>query len=630
MKKLLLLVLTCMTAYSVYGATERNLLEKKATLEQVKQALIMDQKWVPFPDYYDRAGWDKFLGEDQKKEFIRQGEKMLNYEWRVTKATVYLNYDRYMGTTQAMEGFDQNHAALVRLIMAELAEGKGRFMDQLINGVYLYCEMTSWGLAAHLGARQANRSALPDNKKPVIELLSADVGSIMAWTYFFFNREFTKVNPTITERLSYEINRRMLDVYEGFNMTGNGMVNNWNPWQNSNLLQCFLIMENDRDKLAKAVHLSMRSVDKYLNYIKADGACEEGPAYWGQSAKLLDYLILLDYATGGKVSIFDEPILKNFAVFISRAYVGNGWGINFADAGARVSPSIFTVYNFGKVVKSDELMQFASFLYKNDPQLIVADRYLIRTLMNLMPVNEIKTTPAVHNLPAYTWYPETEFCFMGQSKGFFIGAKGGFNAESHNHNDAGSFNLHSNTTPIFIDAGVDTYTKKTFSKLRYTIWSMQSNYHNVPMINGVAQKDGAEFKTKNTKFDASKMCFSTDIAGTYPAEAEVKSWTRSYTLKKDELTVVDDFVLNKKLQPNQINFLTWGKVDISKEGVVTVNVQDETVSLLYNKADFTPSIEPIDLKGTALSKTWGDEIYRVSLNAKAMKTSGKYTYTIKK
>lgn len=630
MKRLLFLTFTFMVINSLCGAAERNLLEKKATLEQVKNALIMDQKWVPFPNYYDREGWDQLLGNEQKEAFIKDGEKMLNYEWRVTKASVYLNYDRNMGATQAMEGFDQNNNALVRLIMAELAEGKGRFIDQLVNGTFLYCEMTSWGLAAHLGARQKSGSALPDNKKPVIELLSADIGSIMAWNYYFFNKEYTKVNPTITERLSYEIKRRMMDVYEGFNMIGNGLVNNWNPWQNSNLLQCFLLMENDRDKLAEAVHLSMRSVDKYLNYIKSDGACEEGPAYWGQSAKLLDYLILLNYATGEKVSIFDEPILKQFAEFISRAYVGNDWGINFADAGARVSPPIFTVFNFGKMVGSDELMQFASLLYKDEPTSIVANRYLIRTLMDLMPVNEIKTTPAAHILPKFTWYPETEFCFMGDSKGFFIGAKGGFNAESHNHNDAGSFNLHLNTIPIFIDAGVDTYTKKTFSSQRYTIWSMQSNYHNVPIINGVAQKDGKEFKTSDTNFNASKMCFTTDIAGTYPLQAEVKSWKRSYIFKTDKVTITDDFVLNKTLQPNQVNFLTWGTVDISKPGVVVVNVKGETAQLLYDKTEFTPSLETIDLKGTNLSRTWGNEIYRLSLSANTMKKIGKYTFTIVK
>lgn len=47
------------------------------------------------------------------------------------------------------------------------------------------------------------------------------------------------------------------------------IINNWNPWCNSNVLQCYLLLENDRDRLAKAVWRSMQSVDKFINFVKA-------------------------------------------------------------------------------------------------------------------------------------------------------------------------------------------------------------------------------------------------------------------------------------------------------------------------------------------------------------------------
>ncbi len=76
-----------------------------------------------------------------------------------------------------------------------------------------------------------------------------------------------------------------------------------------------------------------------------------------------------------------------------------------------------------------------------------------------------------------------------------MAAKGGFNNESHNHNDVGTFSLYVNTIPVILDAGVGTYAKQTFGKDRYTIWTMQSNYHNLPMINGIT----AEIRDRNTK-----------------------------------------------------------------------------------------------------------------------------------
>ena len=43
---------------------------------------------------------------------------------------------------------------------------------------------------------------------------------------------------------------------------------------------------------------------------------------------------------------------------------------------------------------------------------------------------------------------------------------------SHGHNDSGSFIVFQDGEPLFIDIGVGTYEKKTFSKERYTIFSM--------------------------------------------------------------------------------------------------------------------------------------------------------------
>ncbi|MCK7532465.1 MAG: hypothetical protein MZV63_16245 [Marinilabiliales bacterium] len=40
--------------------------------------------------------------------------------------------------------------ALITLVMGELAEGKGRFIDQIINAVWYYSEQTWWGWSAHI------------------------------------------------------------------------------------------------------------------------------------------------------------------------------------------------------------------------------------------------------------------------------------------------------------------------------------------------------------------------------------------------------------------------------------------------------------------------------------------------
>lgn len=226
--------------------------------------------------------------------------------------------------------------------------------------------------------------------------------------------------------------------------------------------------------------------------------------------------------------------------------------------------------------------------------------------------------------PDYTWYPETEFYYARKGKAFFA-AKGGYNDESHNHNDAGTFSLWVNDTPMLIDAGVGTYTRQTFSSERYTIWTMQSNYHNLPLVNGVPQKYGRKYKAK--VLDAANGRFSVDIAGAYPSEAKIKEWKRSYQVKGNRLDIRDQFELTEASQPNQVNFLTWGEVQL-EEGQVTIQVNGQKAVLKFDGKAFEAKKESIALTDPRLSNVWGKEIYRISLTAKQVTDKGDYRFTV--
>lgn len=632
MKKIITFISFVLCSVCAFCYTERNLLEKQATPEQLKGMLVMNQKWVTYPTYTDRAGWDAFLGK-HKEQYIRRGEKRLDYQWKVVRATDYLAFER-TGNRNAMEDpFDANNKAIADLLLAELAEGKGRFIDQLINGVFHTCEMTSWALAAHLIVQPTNR-ALPAYDYPVIDLTAGDLGGLLSWTYYFMHDSFDKVDPEISRRLKHELETRVMTPYltndsfwwMGRNYNGR-MLNNWNPWCNSNVLMCFMLMENDRDRLAKAVYLTMESVDKFLNYIKADGGCEEGPSYWGHAAgKTLDYLELLSDITGGKVSIFHEPMIRNMGEYISRSYVGNGWVVNFADASAKGGGEAALIYRFGKAVDSEELKGFAA-LMRKPGQTPFNGRDVYRTLAALSIDPELQQATPAHIIPDFTWYPETEFCYLSGKKGVFLAAKGGYNDESHNHNDVGTCSVWMNETPVLIDAGVGTYTRQTFSSERYSIWTMQSNYHNLPLINGVPQRYGKNYKATDVK--ASKNNFSANIASAYPKEANVKTWTRSYRLDGKQVRINDSFELTETTAPNIVNFMTWGEIDTATAGRVGIHVEDVNAELAYDAKRFELTVEPVKLTDPKLSNVWGEQIYRLSFKAKEQTKKGNYSFTIK-
>ena len=273
MKKVFLFLLFLSSLYSVKAYDQRDLLQHNSDIAALKSSLILNQKWVTYPKYTDRNGWDE-LTSDVKADIIKKGEAALIYEWKVVKATDYLEFDKSGSRTIMEIPFNANNSALADLVLAELAEGRGRFMNQIVNGVWHTCEMTSWALSAHIGREQKEKTALPSFKENIIDLTSGDMGAFLSWTWFFLKDEMDKIQPLVAERLRKNLQDRILDPYmnrsnfwwQAFSASPKTMVNNWNPWCNSDVLTSFLLLENDPDKLATAVQRTMVSVDKFINY----------------------------------------------------------------------------------------------------------------------------------------------------------------------------------------------------------------------------------------------------------------------------------------------------------------------------------------------------------------------------
>ncbi len=120
---------------------------------------------------------------------------------------------------------------------------------------------------------------------------------------------------------------------------------------------------------------------------------------------------------------------------------------------------------------------------------------------------EIAQAEAYAPQPRDTWLPVIEVMAArdqaGSAHGWYVAAKGGHNNESHNHNDIGEFVVYRDGLPLLIDAGVETYSRKTFSPQRYEIWTMQSAYHNLPTIDGVQQAPGEQFAARDVLYQAS-------------------------------------------------------------------------------------------------------------------------------
>ena len=253
----------------------RNILMNKAKTINLASVLIADNFRSKFPNYKNRQFWEN-LPDQLRKDYISKAQSYLEYNWPVVKATDYLEFIRSGNRRQ--EAYAACSNALISLVMGELVEGNGRFIDQIINGVWYFSEQTWWGWSAHLGSQKAG-VGLPDVDEPIVDLGVGEITNNLSWTLYLFKEQFDKVHPLIAKRLREEIYRKSLTPYlerDDFWYMGfkGGRPNNWNPWINYNMLVSYLLLESDNSRKVAEVQKILSSLDKFLNGYSDDGGCD--------------------------------------------------------------------------------------------------------------------------------------------------------------------------------------------------------------------------------------------------------------------------------------------------------------------------------------------------------------------
>ncbi|MBK7628358.1 MAG: heparinase II/III family protein [Bacteroidales bacterium] len=625
------------SVYAELTSKERNILAKKAKAIDLEKVLITDNSWNNLPTYKNREFWQG-LPESIRKEYIEKAEEYLVYNWPVVKATDYLEFTRSGNRKQEVYAACSN--ALISLVMGELAEGKGRFTDQIINAVWYFSEQTWWGWSAHLYFQKPG-PGLPDINEPTVDLGVGEITNNLSWTWYLFKDEFDKVHPLISQRLKQEIENKALNPYferDDFGYMGfkGGRPNNWNPWVNYNMLYSYMIVETDPVKKRAEVLKIINSLDKFINGYSDDGGCDEGPSYWGAAGALLyENLEILKNATGGKFDVFDDPLIRNMGTYFYKVNIHAPYFLNFADADATTGGNASAVYRYGQAIKDNQMQQFGAYLAKlgNWGKHSLSGK-ICDQIRNLGLLNEIGSAEAKEALVADFWLPDTEVAGgrdkEGSFSGFYFGAKGGFNNESHNHNDVGTCILYYNGKPCLIDLGREEYNAKTFSSKRYEIWTMQSGYHNLPVINGIDQMQGENYKARNSAFtsNAKSIFFSTDIAGAYPKDALVKSWVRAYTLNRGRnFIITDKYELERINGSTSSNLMTYCKVTQTKPGLLKFEGDGFTLEMSYNPKVVTPEIQYIEVTDRSLRRYWPNGVTRVKLQFIKSQYKGGQTVT---
>lgn len=607
----LLLALPLLMALRAVAGTP--LLSLPADTAALRAHLCQPGAFAPVPRA-DSPFWRDSIPDGIRQSYIKYGETYAGKPWPSLRATLFAEFKANGNRTRYEQFTFAKRRQLAALVMAEVAEGKGRFVPDIADGLWSLMEEDWWGLPAHYG------TALPRPDDQNVDLFNAETAALVAWTGYMLRPALDRLSPLLGRRIDSEIDRRMLRPALRGDYWWKRAGMNWNPWICSNWLACVLFCERDRGRQLDAVKQIMQSMDTFVGAYPDDGGCDEGPDYWDRAAaSLYDCMRLLSLATGNHLNWGTHAKVRAMAAYAYKTYIGNGYSVNFADAHSnRMVQKLNVVYPMALYMDDSVLRGYAAYMARSrhldtDAAALYNESgnypVLGRELLFLPTVGRLLAEQPREPLLADTWLPRLQV--MTARRGpLFVAAKGGHNDESHNHNDVGSFVVYADGEPLLVDPGVGEYTSQTFSGGRYGIWTMQSQYHNLPQVNGTDQRNGRSFAAKDVSYR--RGCLSLNLAGAYPAGARIDRWQRTVAIsggRKPRVTLTDSYRLDTLAAPVRLMFVTACAPKDDGRGCVTLGSH----ALRYDPRTIgSVSVESLAPKMDAhLRQMWGRPLYRV-------------------
>lgn len=601
----------------------------------------------PFAKASDRDAWEKLpreLTDYILKEAIRAESKIKGEGWPLLPASLWTDFYRTGNRTAFEDCYFSRRTLLMILVLAECIEHTGRYLSLITDGIFLICEESAWQLPAHNSyIRDTPQLPYPDASRPIFDLFAGETTNLLSCIWRLLKEDLDSDSPMICERIRQELDRRIINPYlnSHFWWMGNDdePMCNWTPWCTQNALLTAFILPYDDETRTKVLQKALYSMDCFLKDYGEDGCCSEGAEYYRHAALTFFNAMDIMNCTAGEFikDIYSLPQIKNIAEYIMNMNIPHTeYFFNFADCSPLAGKSGAREYLFGKAVGSERLCSFAreqwnsssvteKLLDLNADKLSQSNIYY--TLQSLFCNFDPDSQAAEKAEGAETEESECTVCrydsvgvFIVNAGRFCTAAKAGGNGDSHNHNDTGSFIVYRDGKPVFIDVGVENYTKKTFSPQRYEIWTMQSAFHNLPEVNGVMQKDGAGFCARDTKVSGTSV--SMDIAGAYPLESGLKNYIRTINTEKDCFSVTDTWKVegseNTVVHSLMLREKPLVQQEESEEGTVFRLTGEDGWCCRITARNSSINMEEIHVSDSRLRRMWPEKLYRVLI--KCIKT----------
>lgn len=581
-----------------------------------------ERRALDIPDATDRAAW-RAVDPAAREALLARADAEAGTPWPDLLLSHWAAYGSAGSRLAYEDPFFARSERTRRAVLAAALDPTERRVSEAADGLWLLCEQSTWCWPAHDDAFARGR-ATTNVASPVLDLGAGEAVALAAWADLVIGPLLDALRGGLRDRLRSEAARRVFAplLEREWHWEGTeDRVHNWAPWIHGNVLIAAQALAAD-DLRAGLEARCVDGLDRYLAQLPADGAIDEGFAYWWQGAgRALDALGIIDRITGGAVAreIAGGSLagLGELVRFPERVHLGGPWYASYSDAEPR-APEPLPWHSLVRAARLAELPETEAFaarrldLARTVTSSSDTQAGLGRQVLALLDADLPRGGAGPDPLPARVDLRSIGVGIAreraGDARGLALVVKAGHNDESHNHNDLGAIEIVVDGVPLVIDPGRETYTAQTFSAERYGLWYVSSDWHSAPLPRGLVQEPGARARAE-ARATASGWELDLDLA--YPLK-EGESWRRTAELADGAVRIRDAWRLSGGTA--RAVLVCVGEPRETSEGFVVPGREGSRALLLSHDAA-AASVETRAVEDPIMARSWGPVISRIVLEA---------------
>ena len=471
--------------------------------------------------YKDRTFWNKIKESDDAKQLLEEeAPALLKQGMPPFVDSLYLHLNKTNVRLPGENMMNARYQYLYRLTLAECLENKRRYIPAIEKALVALCSQKPWSIPAH--DRDLKNYKGTDY---YVDLVVATAGNSIAQCVTMLD---DRLSPEVRARVQCVFREKVFrPVYRCLEETKPfwwfTITNNWNSVCLAGVTGAALALLPNKEERAYFV----AAAEKYNVYgmkgYADDGYCSEGVGYYNYGFRA--YILLREEvcrATQGKIDFFQTPKFVRIAQYGKKIQMNEGVSPAYSDCRIGLSPDRFILSYCDRALGITSAEEQPVLPKGSNLSLHLLELFTSQVTRGGM-TDGIRQVLQEESDVLRAYYEQAGILIARPARGtscrLAISAKGGTNAENHNHNDVGSYAIALGKETMTGDqGGPNSYPGDYFNGNAPQKYKIKGSFgHPVPVVDGQIQSSGSKAKgvVLKKEFTNETDIFSIDYTSAY-------------------------------------------------------------------------------------------------------------------